>query len=115
MSRHLPSYLLTLRKQSGLSQSDLAMLLGIDGSALCKFESFSRRPTIELAAGIEVIFGHPMKEVFPAFYGELERTIIERSRRQRDRYSARSKAAKGTKIRTLDEIIARASQTTLGI
>lgn len=111
MSRHLSSYLLSLRKRSGLSQSDLALLLGISGSALCRSEGLSRRPTIELAVGAEVIFGHPMKEVFPAFYEEIEQAIVARARRRRDRYAARPKA--GTKLRALDAILERASQTTL--
>jgi transcriptional regulator with XRE-family HTH domain len=115
MSRLLSTYLLSLRKRSGLSQSELAMLLGIDGSALCKFENLSRRPTIELAVGAEVIFGHPMKGVFPAFYDEIERVVVERARRWRDRYKARPKPATGAKLRILDEIIARASQPTLGL
>ncbi len=115
MSRPLPSYLLSLRKRSGLSQSEVAMLLGIDGSMLCKFESLSRRPSIELAIGAELIFGHPMKEVFPALYAETERAIVQRARRQRNRYNTRTKTAKGGKVRALDEIIARAGQTTLGI
>lgn len=115
MSHPLPSYLLSLRKQLGLSQSDMATLLGIDGSALCKFESLSRRPSMELAVGTEVIFGLPMKEVFPARYGKLERAVAERARRLHDRYSARSNSPKGAKLRGLDEIIARTGQTTLGI
>jgi len=115
MSRPLSTYLLSLRKRSGLSQSDLAMLLGIDGSALCKFESLSRRPTIELAVGVEVIFGHPTKEVFPAFYGEIEKAVVDRACRLRGRYTARPKPATSTKLRTLDEIIARTSQPTLGL
>jgi len=91
------------------------MLLGIGGSALCKFESLSRRPTIELAIGAEVMFGHPMKEVFPALYGEIEKAIVDRARRRRDRYKARRKPAPSTRLRALDEIIARASQPTLGL
>jgi hypothetical protein len=91
------------------------MLLGIDGSALCKFESLSRRPTIELAIGAEVIFGNPMKEVFPALYSEIEQAIVQRACRRRDRDKARPKQATSTKLRALDEIIARASQPTLGL
>jgi len=115
MSRPLPSYLLSLRKRSGLSQSEVAALLGIDATALCKFESLSRRPLLELAVGAEIVFGHPMKEVFPAFYGELEQTVIARAHKLHGRCSARSKTPKAGKLRTLDEIIARASQTTLGL
>ena len=115
MSPLLPTYLLSLRKRSGLSQSDLAMLLGIDGSVLCKFENLSRRPTIELAIGAEVVFGHPMKKVFPAFYSEIEKAVVGRARRRRNRDIARSKPATTAELRALDEIIARASQTTLGL
>jgi hypothetical protein len=52
-----------------------------------------------------------MKEVFPAFYEEIEQAIVARARRRRDRYAARPKA--GTKLRALDAILERASQTTL--
>lgn len=62
-----------------------------------------------------MIFGHPMREVFPAFYADIERAVVERARTQRNRYKTQTKTAKGVKLRALDEIIARAGQTTLGI
>jgi transcriptional regulator with XRE-family HTH domain len=90
-------------------------MLGISASALSKFESRSRRPTIELAAAVEVVFGRATREVFPGFYGEIERAVVERARRRRERYGARSDAPPSKKLRVLDDIIARASQTTLSI
>ena len=85
MSHLLPSYLHTLRKQWGLSQPDLASLLGITASALCRFENLSRRPTAELIIGAEVIFGHGAKEVFPALYRDIERDIVNRAKARHKR------------------------------
>jgi transcriptional regulator with XRE-family HTH domain len=115
MAPQLPSYLLTLRKRSGLSQYDLAALLGLTASALSRFENQSRRPTIELAIATEVIFGHSAKEVFPAFYREIEQVIIARAQQCCDRYSKRPDVQSQAKRHVLTEMIQRANQTTLGL
>jgi transcriptional regulator with XRE-family HTH domain len=115
MPHRLPSYLHTLRKQRGLSQPDLASLLGVTGSALCRFENLSRRPTAELVIAAEVIFGHGPKDVFPGFYRNIERTIVDRARAQHDRLESKTDPAARVKLRLLAEIIERASQATLNI
>jgi transcriptional regulator with XRE-family HTH domain len=115
MPHLLPSYLHKLRKQWGLSQPDIASLLGITGSALSRFENRSRRPNARLIAGAEVLFGHGVKDVFPAFYRDIERAIVNRARRQHDRLESKADPASREKLRFLNEIIERASQTTLNI
>lgn len=115
MSHLLPSYLHTLRKQWGLSQPDLAALLGVTGSALCRFENLSRRPTAELIIATEVIFGHGAKDVFPAFYRDIERVIVDRARTQHKRLESETDPAVREKLRLLTEVIERASQTKLNV
>ena len=115
MPHLLPSYLHTLRKQWGLSQPDLASLLGVTGSALCRFENLSRRPSAELILGAEVIFGHSAKDVFPGFYHEVERDIVDRAHIQYKSLESKTDDTAREKLRLLTEIIERASQTTLGI
>lgn len=115
MSHRLPSYLHTLRKQWGLSQPELAALLNLTGSALCRFENRSRRPTAELLVSAEVLFGHRAKDIFPGFYRAVERAIVERARAERKRIEALADASAAQKHRFLTEIIDRASQTTLGL
>ena len=115
MPHLLPSYLHKLRKQWGLSQPDIASLLGITGSALSRFENRSRRPNARLIVGAEVIFGHGAKDVFPAFYRDTERAIVNRARRQHTRLEHKADPASREKLRFLSEIIERASQTTLNI
>ncbi len=115
MPHRLPNYLHTLRKQWGLSQPDLASLLGVSASAECRFENLSRRPSAELLIGAEVIFGHGAKEVFPAFYHEIERAIVSRAQSHHARLEAKTDAASRDKLRLLSEIMDRASQTKLDI
>jgi len=115
MPHRLPSYLHTLRKQWGLSQPDLASLLSISGSAQSRFENLSRRPTAELIIGAEVIFGHGPKEVFPAFYHDIERAIVRRARSQYARLESQTDPASREKLRLLTEIIERASQSKLDL
>ena len=115
MSHLLSSYLHTLRKQWGLSQPDLASLLGITASALCRFENLSRRPTAELIIGAEVIFGHGAKEVFPALYRDIERDIVNRAKARHKRLDSKTDPTTREQLRLLTEIIERASQATLDI
>jgi len=115
MSHRLPSYLHTLRKQWGLSQPELAALLNVTGSALCRFENRSRRPTAELLVGAEVLFGHGAKEVFPGFYRGVEHAIVERASAELIQLKSAADSSASQKRRFLTEIVERSSQPTLGL
>jgi transcriptional regulator with XRE-family HTH domain len=115
MSHLLPSYLHTLRKQWGLSQPDLAALLGVTGSALSRFENGSRHPSAELVVGAEVMFGHSAKDVFPKFYHDIECTIVDRARALYKSIESKTDTTSRAKLHLLSEIIERASQTTLDV
>ncbi len=112
MPRLLPSYLHTLRKQWGLTQPELASLLDISASSLCRFENLSRRPTAQLLIASEVLFGHGAKEVFPGFYLATQTKIIERSRPLYQELEAQSDPAAREKLRLLVELYERAEQST---
>ena len=115
MPRLLPSYLHTLRKQSGLSQPEMAALFDVTGSAMSRFENLSRHPTIELLIGAEVIFGQTAKDVFPALYQDIERAIVTRARAQQTQLETKPDTTARVKLRLLTEIVERASQAKLNI
>jgi transcriptional regulator with XRE-family HTH domain len=112
MPRLLPSYLHTLRKQWGLSQPELASLLDISASSLCRFENLSRRPTAQLIVASEVIFGHGVKEVFPGFYHATQNNIVLRARTLHQELEAKSDLATREKLRLMMEICERAESST---
>jgi transcriptional regulator with XRE-family HTH domain len=68
-----------LRKQSGLSQSDLAFLLGFTNPAsVCLYELRSRIPSTDTMFALSIIFGKPPEELFPDLYKEVEQLIYKR-------------------------------------
>ncbi|MGH9459930.1 MAG: helix-turn-helix transcriptional regulator [Vicinamibacteria bacterium] len=69
MAHHLPNYLKTHRKRAGLSQDEVAFLLGYQsGSRVSRYESFGRAPTLEVALACEAVLGIPARELFAGVY-----------------------------------------------
>jgi len=63
VSHKLENYLRTYRKQSGLSQDEVAYLLGCqNGTKVSRYERFARKPSLETLFAYEVVFGAPARE-----------------------------------------------------
>jgi transcriptional regulator with XRE-family HTH domain len=80
MSAHkLPNYLRTYRKHAGLSQADVAWLLGTrSGTKVSRYEHWRRQAPLRTAFAYEVIFGAPARELFAGTYQEVERATVKR-------------------------------------
>ena len=73
MKHTLPVYLRTYRRQAGLSQRELAGLIGCsDDGAVCRMERSHRRPSLATAMACEIVFGTSLRELFPDMYEEVE-------------------------------------------
>lgn len=66
MSRPLPHYLLTHRKRAGLSQDELAFLLGSkSGTKVSRHEQGRREPSLRTALAYAAVYRVPVEELFP--------------------------------------------------
>ena len=64
-SSQLPNYLRTHRKRLGLSQDEVAYLLGAEsGAKASRYERFSREPGFRTALACEAVFQRPIRELF---------------------------------------------------
>jgi transcriptional regulator with XRE-family HTH domain len=72
-------YLRSYRKRSGLSQKELALLIGYpnDGS-VSRHERLYCVPPFHIALGYEAIFRIPSSNIFPAAYSEISERIEAR-------------------------------------
>jgi transcriptional regulator with XRE-family HTH domain len=93
--------------QWGLTQPELAGLLGVTESALSKFESQALAPTKKLMLGVQVIFGQDARKAFPALYAQSERTIMRRAAAFSVRLEECGDAASKRKLKLLSEMIQR--------
>jgi transcriptional regulator with XRE-family HTH domain len=65
MSKKLENYLRAHRKRSGLSQDEVAFLLGTrSGTKVSRYESFIRTPALRTALGLAAIYRTPAGELF---------------------------------------------------
>ena len=80
MSAHkLPNYLRAYRKRAGLSQADVARLLGTrSGTKVSRYERWSRQAPLRTAFAYEVIFGVSARELFAGTYQEVEHATVKR-------------------------------------
>jgi transcriptional regulator with XRE-family HTH domain len=74
------SYVRAHRKRWGFSQADLARLLGVKASTtISRLEGGSRLPDLRIALCVEIIFGVPIRELFPKWTDEIEVRLLERA------------------------------------
>jgi transcriptional regulator with XRE-family HTH domain len=79
MSLSIKSLLRTQRRLWGLTQKELAKLLGIGERAhVSKLEHGSRHPNIKTAIGTHVLFGIEIRSLFPRLWHEVEEEVMRR-------------------------------------
>ena len=70
-------YLRTHRRIWGLTQRELASLLGFESAAhVSRIENGKRAPTVESALACQVIFGIPPSAMFPHAYDVVEERVV---------------------------------------
>jgi len=81
LCHHLPNYLRTYRKRSGLSQKEVAFLLGFHSdSNVSRYEAPNHRPNLEALFAFEIIYDTPARELFAGVYDETKKKIQQRLR-----------------------------------
>jgi DNA-binding XRE family transcriptional regulator len=75
----IANYLRTHRKRAGLSQRELAGLLGYtDEGAISRHEQSQTLPPLLIAISYEIIFKAPVSALFPGIHGTLQEGIEDR-------------------------------------
>ena len=80
MSRRLDNYLRTYRKRSGLSQKEMAFLLGCrEESKVSRYERRVRLPNLQTALAYRVLFGIPVDDLFAGILDKVEKVTLRRA------------------------------------
>lgn len=80
MSKTLENYLRAHRKRTGLTQDEVAFLLGSkSGTKVSRYEKFRRTPTLQTALALTVIFDAPTRELFAGLRQQIERATTARA------------------------------------
>src|SRR5258707_5939730 len=79
--RKLVHHLRSYRKTFGLSQREIARLLGSrQGSNVCRYERFRSVPSLQTAIAYEIIFKTSLSDLLPDLYAEVRELVSRRAR-----------------------------------
>lgn len=87
----LSNYLKMYRKRSGLSQDELALLLGCkSGSKVSRYERCGRMPSLDTLIALELVFREPVCELFLGRYERVRKDVRRRAQRLSRKVDARA-------------------------
>jgi|HubBroStandDraft_1064217.scaffolds.fasta_scaffold704986_1 transcriptional regulator with XRE-family HTH domain len=109
MASRLNNYLRPHRRRIGLSQSEVAFLLGAhEGGRISRYEKGHRIPTLRTALAIATVFGDSPSNLFSGIQTGVDREVLPRIRQLRARLEKKHKEQRETpadnrKLHWLDE------------
>jgi transcriptional regulator with XRE-family HTH domain len=99
MSTNLDCYLKPHRRRVGLTQDELAALLGFkNGGVVSRLERVVRHPTLETAYAFEIILGKPSSELFPSLHTRVRQDVVARIRVRYEELQGNSSRANKIKL-----------------
>lgn len=108
MSKRLNNYLQMYRRRLGLSQEEVAFLLGSkSGTKISRYERGRRELSLDTALAFEAIYGIPLRELFAGRFQEVEALISKRVRALHDHPATEDWKRKelAARIKTNEEVV----------
>lgn len=111
MARKITNYLRVRRKQWGLSQAELAFLLGYRSeTVVSRFEQSDREVTLACALTCALVFGCEPRELFPALLDQVEDEAVRRMYELYERLQVAAPTQRTTaKLQLLTKALSRAT------
>ena len=83
MATHkLANYIRAYRKKSGLSQREVAYLLGCEtGAQVSRYERRRRMPPVQTALACQAVFGTPVADLFAGTYETAAKEVKRRAQK----------------------------------
>ncbi len=80
-STQLQNYLRSNRKRLGLSQDEVAFLLGTQsGAKVCRYERFAREPSLATALAFQAICQKPVSKLFAGLHQKVNQNVAARAK-----------------------------------
>lgn len=108
MARKVYSYVRACRRRWGLTQRELALLIGLSSStAVSRIERSKRGTTTMTLIACGVVFGLSAPELFPPFYEGIEEAVATAAKLLHEELDGRTDKRSELKRALLEDILAR--------
>lgn len=110
MRKKIHNYIRTHRRRWGLTQKELAHLLGSkSGTQVSRYERLTRRPQLYIALACQVIFGELPEKMFPKLFSQVEEGVMRRAYQLYQKLEGGTTKASKRKLELLQEMLRRAT------
>jgi transcriptional regulator with XRE-family HTH domain len=110
-SKKHTSHLRAYRLRWGLSQQELAFLLGRKSAgAISRFEKKLGQPNVEVVMAIYIIFGTHLSDLFPGTFDGIEAAVMARVWELYEKVQGNPSRRTRVKIELLEEAIGRSNR-----
>lgn len=105
----LISYIRPLRRRWGLTQGELAFLIGTKTPAMVsRIEAVKTYPSLAQAIACSILFDTPPSELFPELHGKVYEFLLKQAETLYEQTQGNSSRATRAKLDFLEEVLARA-------
>jgi transcriptional regulator with XRE-family HTH domain len=95
----LQNYLRTHRRRAGLSQEDVAALLGAaSGAKVSRHENYARKPAVTAIFAYEIVFSQPVSKLFAGAYEEVRHQVRSRAKRLMKELTSRAQESPSLRV-----------------
>jgi transcriptional regulator with XRE-family HTH domain len=109
MDQRLISYLRPLRRRWGLTQAELAFLIGTKThSAVSRIETLKGYPSLAEAIACSIVFDTPPLELFPELYAKVYYVVLKQAEELYEHLQGNPSRTTRAKLDFLEEVRARA-------
>jgi transcriptional regulator with XRE-family HTH domain len=103
------SYVRPLRRRWGLTQSELAFLIGTKTSTMVsRIEAVKTYPSLAQAIAFSIVFDTPLLELFPEMFGKAHDFVLKQAESLYDELQGTSAKGTSAKLDFLEEVLSRA-------
>ncbi|HZS56798.1 MAG TPA: helix-turn-helix transcriptional regulator [Bryobacteraceae bacterium] len=110
MEPRLKIYMRANRLKWGITQAELAYLLGLKtGSVVSRIERVKRQPGVMVVLACQVIFGTMPIELLPGHFSDIEDAVMRRVHEMDKKFKSKSSPKNKAKQLLLKDIVERAA------
>ena len=108
MNQRVKAYLRPLRRRFGLTQRELAFLIGAKSAAvISRIERLKRVPSLAWTRAFVLIFDTRALEIFPELFSDVRDCVRRRARELYDELQGDPSKTTQAKLDFLEEVLAR--------
>ena len=108
MNKALDCYLRSYRRRWGLTQRELAILIGYRTHAVVsRLEQAGSIPTLETVYALEILFGTAPHELFPGLKAPVQEAVVARARQRYDELQGDSSRVARLKLDFFEDVFQR--------